>query len=60
MPQLIIGMGRVIYQIKALGDLNDIKKFNNFFLVSRKTGLKFMIFGLISNEYGVTDGICLQ
>ena len=51
-PQEIIGLGWVIYHIKALTVVirTTIKNFKKLFSVSRKTGLKFLIFRLISSE----------
>ena len=45
-PQIIIGLGRLIYHIKALSIAirTTFKNFQNIFPVSRKTGLKFLIF----------------
>ena len=43
-PQIIIGMGRVIYQIKAiLVVIRTTLKNSIFFLVSKKDNLKFLI-----------------
>ena len=45
-PQIIIGMARVIYQIKGLSVVirTKLKRCQKFFSVSRKTGLNFLIF----------------
>ena len=54
-PQAIIGMGRVIYHIKAFQLRFKRHKIQiHFHSVEKKPVWIFLIFGLISNKYGVS------
>ena len=46
LPQILMGMGRVMYQIKTLTVMirATFKSFKNIFPVSRIIGLKFFVF----------------